>query len=226
MNSVIFDLDGVLIDSEPVHYHAFATTLKGEGVSAVSFEYYKQFVGSTNQLMWETAVRDFGLSKQIADLRKTDEQHRDRLLCTEGYQPVEGARELVCDLYANHVKMAVASSSPYPYIQEAVSSLHIAHCFMELVSGESVRHPKPAPDIFLKAAKALSADPAQCIVIEDSSNGIKAAKAAGMYCIALKNPNSGNQDLSCADIILDSFAGLTYARLVAFASQEKGKRTY
>ena len=213
MEAVIFDLDGVLIDSEPIHYRAFVKTLENEGIRNVSFEYYKKFVGSTNQHMWEVAIRDFGLTKDIALLRKIDEENREAFLKDDGYIPLPGATELVKDLHRHHVKLAVASSSPQIYIQDAANSLHIQDCFLELVTGESVKDPKPAPDIFLKAAKLLGAVPNSCTVIEDSSNGVRAAKAAGMICVALRNPNSGNQDLSQADWILDSFIGLDYETL-------------
>ena len=134
---------------------------------------------------------------------------------TEGYQPVEGAKEFVSHLHDRRVKMAVASSSPFDYICHATDSLNIAHCFIDLISGESLNRPKPAPDVFLKAAQALSADPKRCVVVEDSTNGIKAAKSAGMFCIAFKNPNSGSQDLSLADIVVDSFDSLSHEKLIA-----------
>ena len=224
MKAVIFDLDGVIIDSEPVHYRAFAKTLYGEGVKDVSFEYYKQFVGSTNQHMWETAIYDFGLKKSIVQLREKDEENRNALIQDEGYIPITGARELVWDLYNHDVKLAVASSSSQTYIQDAVGFLNIQDCFLKLVSGESLEYPKPAPDIFLKAAELLHMSQKQCIVIEDSCNGVKAAKAAGMICLALKNSNSGNQDLCQADFILDSFEGINFEKLDALVAQAEVKK--
>jgi len=221
MKAVIFDLDGVMVDSEPMHYHAFAETLRGEGVDGVTFAYYKQFVGSTNRYMWETAMRDFHLTKSMAYLIKKDEGNRDALLRQEGHIPLPGVCELVRDLYRHDIKLAVASSSPQAYIEEAVMSLHVMDCFSHLVTGESLERSKPAPDIFLKAAQLLRVAPMDCIVVEDSENGVRAANAAGMFCIAFRNPNSGNQDLSFADVIVDSFIGLNYDALAILKEERK-----
>ncbi len=79
------------------------------------------------------------------------------------------------------------------------------HYFQHIISGDLVEHGKPAPDIFVYAANALREEPAHCVVIEDSTNGVKAAKLAGMKCIGFKNPNSGDQDLSLADMVIDDF---------------------
>ena len=94
--------------------------------------------------------------------------------------------------------MAVASSSPYENIVKTTKELGIHEYFDQLVSGESVEHPKPAPDVFLKAAKALGTAPEECLVVEDSCHGVHAAKNAGMPSIGFINPDSGDQDLSCA----------------------------
>lgn len=134
-----------------------------------------------------------------------------------GHTPVDGSPELVRALARRGYRMAVASSSPMYEITEVVAALGLDGCFEFLISGETVEHPKPAPDIFLQAAAHMGVSPEDCIVIEDSSNGVRAAKAAGMTCIALRNPDSGNQDLTPADIIIDALgdalhqiAGLTY----------------
>ncbi len=92
-------------------------------------------------------------------------------------------------------------------------SLHIYEFFDVIISGEEVSNSKPAPDIFLKAAEELKIDPIDCVVLEDSSNGVKAAKAAGMKCIAYKNPNSGIQDISLADCAVNTLVKLEYLNI-------------
>ena len=106
------------------------------------------------------------------------------------------------------MKMAVASSSMYERIERTAKSLGVDDCFDVYVSGEQLKRPKPAPDIFIKAAELLGVSPSECIVIEDSGNGVNAAKAAGMACVGYINPGSGDQDLSAADYLVESLEGL------------------
>ena len=104
--------------------------------------------------------------------------------------------------------MAVASSSPEIYINQVIDMLGVKEYFQVLCSGENVKNPKPAPDVFLKAAKELGVSPDECLVIEDSTNGCRAAKAAGMVCLGYYNPDSGDQDLSIADGVIADYEKL------------------
>ena len=110
--------------------------------------------------------------------------------------------ETIKYLYDKGYEMAVASSSSQDYIESQMKTLGIDKCFKFLFSAENVEKPKPAPDVFLVAAEKLGGKPAECTVVEDSANGSRAAKTAGMTCIGFKNPDSGNQDLSVADKII------------------------
>ncbi len=202
ITAVIFDMDGVIIDSETVHYASLSKTLAAYGKS-VSYDYYSQFVGSTNQYMWRTLIDDLGLPDKPDELMRTTFAYTDAAIADTGYPPVDGAAELITELAARGMSVAVASSSPLSSIEETVDRLKIRDCFTALVSGEEVAHPKPAPDTFLKAARELCENPANCLVIEDSYNGVTAAKAAGMSCVGLRNPSSGKQDISAADYIVN-----------------------
>ena len=120
----------------------------------------------------------------------------------------EHLETLLADLKKNNFFLSIASSSPKKLIELITERLQIRHYFDILISGEEVENGKPHPDIFLKAASFYQKAPKFFTVIEDSTNGILAAKAAGMKCIAYRNPNSGKQDLSKADLIIDSFSEL------------------
>jgi len=104
----------------------------------------------------------------------------------------------------------VASSSPKFFIETVLETLRIREYFKEILSGEEVQRGKPYPDIFLETAEMLRVNPQECVVIEDSTNGIKAALAAGMKCIGFINLNSGLQDLTSASIIVDSICKINY----------------
>lgn len=210
LKAVIFDMDGVLVDSEPMHYDANVIMLRKLGVE-LEYEYYKQFIGSTNTYMWNCIREKFNLSHTGDELNALAEIEKRRIISEEGYIKVEGAAELVKNLHNAGIKLAVASSSAMKDIEEVTQYFGIRECFDSLVSGIDVGIPKPAPDIFLKAAESLGVLPSECVIIEDSCNGSTAAKAAGAACIGFVNPGSGNQDLSKADYLVESLANIDFS---------------
>nr|WP_330362508.1 HAD-IA family hydrolase [[Clostridium] dakarense] len=119
-------------------------------------------------------------------------------------------RKSIKNLKKNNIKIGLASSSPICDILDVTKSTGIYKYFDKLVSGESVEKSKPSPDIFLKAADELGVNSEECIVIEDSKNGVLAAKSANMKCIGFFNKDSGNQDLSSSDIIMSNMSDIDY----------------
>ena len=243
LKAVIFDMDGVLVDSEPLHYEINKLTAERHCGIILDYEYYKQYIGSTVFFMWDKIKKDFNFHKYTTqELFDLSEVIKDELVSTKGYPEVKGAVNFVKNL-SGKFKLAVASSSCIANIENNMKKLGLvndlndsqldAFCkdetslsdsecskgvrsgniFNKLVSGTTVKNPKPAPDVFLKAAEELGVEPKECIVIEDSSNGAKAAKAAGMACIGFLNPSSGEQDLSMADYLFEDFDGIDGAFL-------------
>lgn len=205
LKAVIFDMDGVLVDSEPLHYEANRILLSEKFNIELKYEYYKQYIGSTVTYMWEKMKKDFDINDVSAtELRSMADDIKEELVDAQGYDEIEGVTEFVSGL-KGHCRLAVASSSYLKNIKRNVEQLGLACIFDELVSGVEVERPKPNPDIFLEAAARLSVEPCECVVIEDSQNGVLAAKAAGMACVGFINENSGNQDLSEADYLIESF---------------------
>lgn len=201
-------MDGVLIDSEPLHYEANRILLLNKFNIELKYEYYKQFIGSTVKYLWEKMKNDFGIDGYTAEeLKLMADEIKEELIDTDGYEQIEGVAEFVCGL-SDHYKLAVASSSYLKNIKRNMDNLGITDEFEQLVSGTEVENPKPSPDIFLEAAKRLGVKPCECLVIEDSKNGVLAAKNAGMACLGFINPNSGNQDLSKADYLFESYEGI------------------
>jgi HAD superfamily hydrolase (TIGR01509 family) len=123
-----------------------------------------------------------------------------------------GLLDLLADFHAHGIRTALASSSMRLVIRTVLDKLDLSASFSPIVSGEDVAQGKPAPDIFLRTADLLEIPPAGCLVIEDSANGVRAAQAAGMRSIGLHNPNSGAQDLSPADWIVDSLGEIRFER--------------
>ena len=205
---VIFDMDGVLINTEPVHFGIWKQICAERGVT-LEYDRYIECIGSTLVFLYDLLQKWYGLSfhhdptvqNRYADLKA---QH----MREHGVPEVKGAAAAVKKLYEKGYLLAVASSSAPEYIDYSMKELGIDKYFCRMVSGEQVAHPKPAPDVFLEAAKQLQCTPEECLVIEDSRNGSLAAKAAGMVCLGFYNPDSGNQDLSAADEIFTDFSKL------------------
>jgi HAD superfamily hydrolase (TIGR01509 family) len=205
LRAVIFDMDGVIIDSQPYHFAVEEKIFRELGF-AVTEEESHSFVGMAGDLMWEYLKNKFGLQESIAELVAFDNRIRvDYFASLEKVTPIPGIVDLLDELGRNNIKIALASSSSVEVINVFISKLGIGHYFQQIISGDFVEKGKPAPDIFIHTAQALQEAAADCVVIEDSANGVKAAKAAGMKCIGFSNANSGDQDLSLADMVIDDF---------------------
>ena len=135
--------------------------------------------------------------------------------------PIAGLLELLNMLKAQKIPMVVASSAIRKNIDTVISRFEIGSYFEGSVSGQEVERTKPNPEIFLKAAKVIDIKPENCLVIEDAKHGVTAAKAAGMFCIALRNLNSGNQDLSQADLIVNSLSEIDLSVVNQLINKEK-----
>lgn len=208
IKGVIFDMDGVIIDSEPMHYKVFMQYSKEVLDIEIASEEYDTFIGSTNVHIFNYLKDKYNLKHEVSDMvEEYDKKIEDFLLSSnEPIAPIDGVDVLIGQLYKENLKMAVASSSVKNRIDIVIDMFGMDKYFSAKISGQQVKHSKPAPDIFLLAAKTLGLTPAECVVIEDSKNGVAAAKAAGMQCIGYNNPNSGNQDISRADRVITNFA--------------------
>lgn len=204
MQAVIFDMDGVLIDSEPLHYQAEQQLLKQLNIKT-SRNYLNQFVGTTSAFMWSQILTAYHRNEALQDVLAQQLEIKINLLQESEYQPIQGVIELLDKLKRTNLRMAVASSSAPQFIEAVLTKLKLINYFEFSLSGENVPQGKPAPDIFLKAAELLQLQASQCVVIEDSMHGVSAAKSAGMRCIGYQNPNSGQQNLSQADIVINCF---------------------
>lgn len=205
---LIFDMDGVLIHSESLHYRLWRQIFAERGLT-IDYAHYKGCIGSTVAHLMELIWQGYGVDfRGDESLRVRFAQLKETYIRSHGVPEVEGARETLSALHAKGYRMAVASSSPQHYIELCTSVMGVDGYFELLFSGERVKRPKPAPDVFLSAAAQMGAAAQSCIVIEDSHNGTRAAKAAGMYCLGFANPDSGEQDLSAADKVFFPFSHL------------------
>lgn len=205
LKGIIFDMDGVLINSEPFHYQVWKEALKKRGIN-LDYEIYKPCIGSTVQVLMQILHEHYGVDEKDDSLPLEVKNLKQEMIEKQGYPPlIPYVKDMLERFHEAGYQMAVASSSPQEYIENVTSYWGISPYFQVLVSGEHVEHPKPAPDIFLKTADILGLLPEECLVIEDSENGCRAAKAAGMTCMAYYNPDSGKQNLQTASVVVEGF---------------------
>ena len=218
MNCVIFDMDGVIVDSEIIHQKCEREIFDILGVP-VSQEQHSSMVGRTDEDMWSQISDWYALPVSVEKAIRMKKSLYLQYLEDDGsMKTVPYVTELIEDLYRDGFLLALASSSSRIQIDHVLDKFRLRKFFNVIVSGDDVKEGKPHPGIFLKVTAILGINPESCIVIEDSENGVSAAKAANMKCIGFINPNSGRQDLSKADIIVDSFHGLSALKVSEFAN--------
>ena len=213
IEAVIFDLDGVIVESENAHITAEKQTFLKYGVK-ISAEELHRYTGTTAKAMFTALIAKYRLTTTFEKMNNEKEKILFKLLEQET-EPTKGVISLMQELKRRGIKLAVGSSSTRKLIDFVLKKLNITSLFDCIVAAEDVAHSKPDPEIFLKAAARLGTNPSQCLVIEDAALGVEAAKRAGMKCIGYRNPHSGNQDLSQADITISDFSKLTVAEIIA-----------
>ena len=213
IKAVIFDLDGVIAETEHVHIQAETETMLKHGVKISENELH-QYTGTTAKQMLTALTRKYRLHVTFNEIFNEKEEIMFRLL-EKKVQPTNGVIELLRKLKQMKIKLGIASSSHKRLIEYVLKELEIAPLFDSVVGAEDVANSKPNPEIFLTCAKKLHAEPTECLVVEDSKLGVEGAKKAGMKCLGYRNPNSGNQDLSKADIVTNDFSKLDIRNLLS-----------
>lgn len=203
-NFVIFDMDGVLVDSEPLHFELEQRLFAQLGLNVTPLV-HDSLVGMAPRTMWQTLQAHFSLPQPVDELLTLERQLKLSELRERDVQCIPGVDTLLLALHRAGFRLSLASSSPQALIQLFIDKLNFRAYFDHVVSSEDVREGKPAPDIFLEVARRYNRPPAAFIVVEDSANGVRAAKAAGMRCIGYQSNHSGQQNLSQADLLTTDF---------------------
>lgn len=212
-------MDGVLADTEPIYISLNRELFSTLGVTLSSNQIFS-YVGISAKRMWTEIKSQFGLPQPLSELIRLEKDRQMQYLRGMKQIPqIPGVRQLLEELSQMSVPMAVASSSSPEIIELILSKLAIRRFFAATVSGRDVPQGKPAPDIFLKTAETLGTEPKKCIVIEDSPPGVEGAKNAGMVCIGFANTNSGNLDLTGADLVLRDFSSESRNKMKRLLSQ-------
>ena len=207
LKAVIFDMDGVLIDSEQSYHDINKKIFKDMGLIITDSE-YEPFIGGDDARLWAYVKDKFNLKYSVEELLQIEFEEDIKFFENSGKPAMDGVLKLLNNLKENNIKIGLASSSMRGLVEAILKGLKIRDYFEVIVCGDEVTNGKPEPEIFLKASSLLEVEPNQCVVIEDSTNGVKAAKSAGMKCLGTVNENSGKQDLSRADKIVNGLVAV------------------
>jgi len=204
-NTVIFDCDGVLVDSEPLSLEAFQCALQDQGVDYPRDRIMK-FCGMTGEASLRIVMKETGASLDEERYLRAKVEHYKRLVEERGLRLFEGVTELLDSLGGDGVKLAIATSGPRGKVDTSLRLAGLENRFDAIVCGEDVPRGKPAPDVFLEAARRCGSDPACCVGVEDTLIGLQAIRAAGMRVVAVAHTFPLEQLLPLCDILFPRIA--------------------
>ncbi|XCF07556.1 HAD family phosphatase [Tamlana crocina] len=212
LKAVIFDMDGVIIDSEPLHNKAYHDMFDEIGIE-VSAEMYQSFTGQSTINICKRLCDHFNLEQTPEHLVSLKRKHYKRFFESDSELTlIDGVLDLIQDYHNNGVTLVLGSSASMGGINQIFERFDLNQYFKAKFSGGDLKQSKPHPEIFLKSAEATGYNKEECLVIEDSTNGVEAAKAAGIFCVGYDSFHSKNQDYSKADMVISDFKEIAYQK--------------
>ena len=201
LQAVIFDMDGVIVDSEPRHERAFLEVVQELGYGETHGVRWADYVGRSDHVLWEDFVARHQPTQPLAQLLKMKRDRVVEILRRE--EPIFAGLAGLVENLARICKLGLASGSERPVVEAVLSLQDLRRFFSVTVTASDVRRGKPAPDIFLRAAELLGVAPESCWVIEDSKPGVAAGLAAGMKVIAITNSHPAEELQQATRVVSD-----------------------
>ncbi len=215
---VIFDFDGVILDSETPEYLAWKTVYARYGLE-FPLASWLQNIGRNDGPFDPLGPFRRATSPVAPDTAATLWQEQRTTLEREFLTPLPGVLRLLEGLRRQRMRTGIASSSRISRVRELLTELGLEDQFDAVACGDEVARAKPAPDVYLLAARRLGAAPTACVALEDSEHGVRAAKSAGMWCIAVPSDLTRSMDFSAADLVVASLADVTPATIAAMGER-------
>jgi len=184
IQAVVFDCDGVLVDSEPLGLESFRRALLDQGID-YPFENLRRFCGVTSHESFRTVMEEIGKPLDRDKFLRAKQNHYEKLLDERGLEVFDGVFRLLEELERDGITAAVATSGSTEKVRASLRLTGLDGRFDVIVNGDDIEHGKPAPDIYLKAARLCGYDPSDCIAVEDTPPGLQSARAAGMHVVGV-----------------------------------------
>ena len=212
-NTVIFDMDGVIVDTEPLHKKAYYQHFEELKID-VDAELFSRFTGKSTRNVYQMIKEIFAIDTNVEDLiQRKRTLFYDLFDSDPALKLLDGVEVLIKNLYSANFQLILASSAAKSTIHRIFKRFNLFPFFSHLVSGEDFPESKPNPAIFIEAQRLSGNEKSHCIIIEDSTNGILAANGAEIFCVGYKSENSKNQNYETADLVIHHFDELKVEEL-------------
>ncbi|HLW07277.1 MAG TPA: HAD family phosphatase [Marinilabiliaceae bacterium] len=213
LKAVLFDMDGVIVNTEPLHKKSYFKTFDEIGIE-VSEELYSSLTGRATLKICEILCEKYQLKESPRDLLSKKQKHFEEVFKNDNdLSLIDGVRELIQDYTENGLTLVLASSASMENIDRIFKKFELDPYFKAKISGADLKASKPHPEIFVRAAELAGQPKENCMVIEDSTNGIAAAHAANIFCVGYKESENSTQDYSKADKVIRNLNEIKYSKL-------------
>lgn len=212
LKAVLFDMDGVIVDTEPLHCKAYYTMFEKVDID-VSRALYESFTGQSTIEICRQLCQQFQLSETPETLVKLKREAFKHLFeFDDSLAMIDGVLDIIKEYHSKGLTLVLASSASMNTINFVFDRFNLNQYFVAKLSGADLKASKPHPEIFINAAKASGFKKEECMVIEDSTNGIAAANAAEIFCVGFMSPHSKNQEYDEANLVISSFSEIDFEK--------------
>ncbi|MEM7549462.1 MAG: HAD family phosphatase [Bacteroidota bacterium] len=213
LKAAIFDMDGVIVNSEPLHRKAYYSMFQEAGIE-VPEELYDSFTGKSTINICRQLRERFNTSQTAEEVVQIKRSFYNIIFENDKtFDLIKGVRSLIQNYYKNGLTLVLASSSSMLNIDRIFDRFNLNQYFKDKISGADLAASKPDPEIFLKAVESTGFSAEECMIIEDATNGIEAAKSAGIFCVGFNSTETKNQDYSKADLVIDNFESIHFQKI-------------